>query len=216
MRRSESHELPVDDISAARPGADGDEAPDSARRLYTTPSTGTFSGTTRNEDALNDLERGQSPSLYSTKGYLSWLHSPSQKSLLAKDQLSGHYGGDEYASLQGHLCNSSKQFKQSMLSWPANGILLLSLVSTALSCLFFLVAVIAPRYGGNVGTHGLLTASTAAFLTSFLAKIIEVSFVTLVVAYLGQSLARKAFAGESPDGVSFAEISMRHWAVQPG
>ena len=216
LRQSESHDIPVDDASATKAGADEDDTPDSVRRLFVTPSTGTFSGTTRNEDALNDLERGHSPSLYSTKGYLSWLHSPSQKSLLAKDQRPSQYGSDEYASLQGHLCNSSKQFKQSMLQWPANGILLLSLISTALSGMFFLVAVIGPRYGGNVGTHGILTASTAAFLTSFLAKIIEVSFVTLVVAYIGQSLARKAFAGESPDGVSFAEISMRHWAVQPG
>lgn len=103
-----------------------------------------------------------------------------------------------------------------MLEWPANGIVLISFVSTALSGLFLLVAVIGPRYGSHVGTHGDLTASTAAFLTSFLAKLIEVSFVALVVAYIGQSLARKAFAGESPDGVSFAEISMRYWAVQPG
>lgn len=196
---------------------DEDETANPVQRLYTTPSTGTFSGTTRNEQAFSDLERGQTPSLYSPKEYFSWLHSPSQKSLLPKRQNAGPYDHiDEHASLRGHLCNSSKDFKQSMFQWPGSGILLLSIVSTSLSCLFFLVAAIGPRYRESVGTHGMLSASTAAFLTSLLAKIIEVSYVTLVVAYIGQTLARKAYSSKPTDAVSFAEISMRHWAVQPG
>lgn len=191
-------------------GPDETQTPDSARRLLNTPSTITFSGSIRNEEALHDLERGHSPSLYSTKGYLSWLHSPSQRELLAQDR------GDSHAFLQDHLCNGAKDFKHSMFHWPASGVLFLSALSTGLSCLFFSVAVIGPRYGPAIGTNGVLTASTAAFLTSLPAKIIEVSFVTIVIAYIGQSLARRAYSGEVSEGVSFAEISMRHWAVQPG
>lgn len=209
LRQSESNDSPGDKAGISISKPDEQQTPDSARRLLATPSTATFASS-RNDEALNDLERGYSPSLYSTKGYLSWLHSPSQSRLLSKNH------SHEYASLQGHLCNSSKDFKQSMFRWPANGILVLSILSTGLSCLFFVVAIHGPRYGERIGTNGVLTASTSAFLTSFLAKIIEVSFLTVVVAYIGQNLARKAYSVESPDGVSFAEISMRHWAVQPG
>ena len=212
-----SHDASNDDAGSSKIGPVEDRTPDSARRLFSPASTGSFVGSTGNDQAPKDLEGGHTPSLYSMKDYFTWLHSPSQNHLLPKDQGSGHHDqSGEYASLQDHLCNSSKEFKQSMFSWPANAVLLLSFISTSLSCLFFLVAAIGPRYGDGVGTHGYLTASTAAFLTSALAKLIEVSFVTLVVAYLGQTLARRAYSSEPSDSVSFAEISMRHWAVQPG
>ena len=216
LRQSELNNSSDDITGVFKTDTEANKTPESARRLLTTPSTATFSTTSpsRNDEALNDLERGHSPSLYSTKGYISWLHSPSQKHLLSHDQ--NGVQSDEHAFLQGHLCSNSRTFKQSMFHWPANGILALCITSTALSCLFLLVAIRGPRYGERVGTHGWLTASSAAFLTSFLAKVIEVSFVTIVVAYVGQKLARKAYSSETGDGVTFAEISMRHWAVQPG
>lgn len=103
-----------------------------------------------------------------------------------------------------------------MIRWPGIAIILLSLMSTTLSCLFVVIAIKAPRYGELIGTDKLLTVGTAAFLTSLLAKIVEISFVTTLVAYIGQVLARKACSQQPYDAVSFAELSMRQWAVQPG
>ena len=45
---------------------------------------------------------------------------------------------------------------------------------------------------------------------------IELSFITVVVAFVGQLLARRAFHRESGAGVTLAEISMRSWVVQSG
>ena len=67
-----------------------------------------------------------------------------------------------------------------------------------------------------IGKAGTLTISSAAFLTSFFAKMIELAFITIVVAFIGQSLARKAYKKETNVGVTLAEISMRSWIVQPG
>lgn len=42
---------------------------------------------------------------------------------------------------------------------------------------------------------------------------IELSFITCVVAFIGQLLARRAFQKEPNPGVTLAEISMRSWIV---
>ena len=46
---------------------------------------------------------------------------------------------------------------------------------------------------------------------------IEISFVTVVVAFIDQELARRAYKkGEPNPGVTLAEMSMRNWIIQPG
>ncbi|XDG03947.1 hypothetical protein ABKA04_003562 [Annulohypoxylon sp. FPYF3050] len=47
------------------------------------------------------------------------------------------------------------------------------------------------------------------------AKTIEMSFVTVFVAFLGQVLTRRAFVKKS-NGVTLAEMTMRNWVIQPG
>lgn len=52
-------------------------------------------------------------------------------------------------------------------------------------------------------------------LTTIMAKLIELSFVTVFVAFLGQVLSRRAFMREGK-GISISEMSMWRWVVQPG
>jgi hypothetical protein len=83
------------------------------------------------------------------------------------------------------------------------------------SAVYLIIAVRAPRYGRSVATNGGITASTANVLTQLFAKLIELSFVTTFVTFLGQVLSRRAFSKESR-GVTLAEMSMRNWIMQPG
>jgi hypothetical protein len=49
-----------------------------------------------------------------------------------------------------------------------------------------------------------------------MAKLIELSFVTVFVAFLGQVLSRRAFMRKQGRGVTISELSMWRWVVQPG
>ncbi|KAF2215468.1 hypothetical protein CERZMDRAFT_110142 [Cercospora zeae-maydis SCOH1-5] len=95
-------------------------------------------------------------------------------------------------------------------------ILTLAIFSTAFSLIFLIIALRGPKYGRAIRNGGNLTPSSAAFLTSFFAKLIELSFVTVVVAFIGQALARRAFKLERARGITLAELNMRAWILQPG
>ena len=60
-----------------------------------------------------------------------------------------------------------------------------------------------------------MAPSTASLLSALFAKTIELSFVTVFVAFLGQVLSRRAIAKNSV-GVTIADMSMRAWVMQPG
>lgn len=95
-------------------------------------------------------------------------------------------------------------------------ILLLAIYSTVFSGIWFVLAAVKPRYGRLIqygGSH--LSPSTASILFTAIAKTIELSFVTVFVACLGQVLSRRALIN-SARGVTIAEMSMRNWAIQPG
>lgn len=113
-------------------------------------------------------------------------------------------------------CTSIKKYKSVKLSWRWVVILIMAAYGTAMSALFFVIAVTEPRYGRKIRTDGFLTISGAALLSTFLAKSIELSFVTLVIALLGQTLARRAHSKRGPNGITLAEIGMRSWILQPG
>jgi hypothetical protein len=112
-------------------------------------------------------------------------------------------------------CTSTKNFRSMKLSWRFVVIMAMAVYTTTMSALFFVVAVAEPRYGRRIRTDGLLTISGAAVLTTFLAKTIELSFATLVIALLGQALARRAHK-EGELGITLAELGMRSWILQPG
>ncbi|EEP76297.1 predicted protein [Uncinocarpus reesii 1704] len=112
-------------------------------------------------------------------------------------------------------CSSRNNVIQRRTSWLSISILLLAFYSTAFSGIYLVVACVKPRFGNRIGTDGGLAPSTASLLSAFFAKTIELSFVTVFVAFLGQVLSRRALAKRSP-GISIADMSMRSWIMQPG
>lgn len=75
--------------------------------------------------------------------------------------------------------------------------------------------MIRPRWGRRITTTGSISPATASLLCTAFAKTIELSFVTVFVAFLGQVLSRRAFISQSK-GITVADMSMRAWVMQPG
>lgn len=154
----------------------------------------------------------QSPSIASPS-----THAPrveSQASLLSKHHsasLNSAYG--EFVAQ--HKCPSMRSIKGPRKTWMSILTICLSVYSTAVSGLFFFIAVVGPSYPA-IRTNGRITASSAAFLTTILAKTVELSFVTIIIALLGQELSRKASSIHRRSGVTLAQLSMRNWITQPG
>lgn len=94
-------------------------------------------------------------------------------------------------------------------------LIVLGVYTTLLSGVFFVVACIKPFYGSLIGNNAGLTASSASLLSALLAKTIELSYVTVCVAFLGQLLSRRALTHGS-EGVSIADMTLRTWITQPG
>ncbi|ORX99294.1 hypothetical protein BCR34DRAFT_606666 [Clohesyomyces aquaticus] len=113
-------------------------------------------------------------------------------------------------------CPTAKDFYQSRFSWLSITIIILCLFSTVFSAIFLGLAWNGPRYGRHITSHGPLTPAGAIILTSVMAKLIELSFVTSFVAFLGQVLSRRAFMKDQGRGVTLSELSMWRWVVQPG
>jgi hypothetical protein len=92
---------------------------------------------------------------------------------------------------------------------------MLSIYSTIFSGIWFMLAIVQPRYGRAIHSGGKLTPTTASTLFALFAKTIELSFVTVFVNFLGQVLTRRSLVKASR-GVTIAELSMRTWVIQPG
>lgn len=112
-------------------------------------------------------------------------------------------------------CTTRRDIHEARKSWLSVTILILSIYSTAMSGLWFVTALVQPRWGRKISSTGRLTPSTASLLSALFAKTIELSFVTVFVGFLGQVLSRRSFV-KSSKGVSIAEMSMRTWIIQPG
>jgi hypothetical protein len=113
----------------------------------------------------------------------------------------------------GFSCKTRKIHQRSS-SWLSITILILSIYSTTFSGIYLGLALIKPRYGKRIDSRGDLTPSTASTISALIAKTIELSFVTVFVAFLGQALSRNAFRPNR--GVTIAEMCMRSWIMQPG
>ncbi|KAL9089112.1 MAG: hypothetical protein Q9165_005925 [Trypethelium subeluteriae] len=102
--------------------------------------------------------------------------------------------------------------------WLYIVLILLSIYSTLFSGIYLILALLGPRYGRAVRTGGSLNSASASLLTQIIAKSIEMSFVTVMVAFVGQVLSRKAFKAKTgqPLGITLAEMNMRVWIMQPG
>lgn len=113
-------------------------------------------------------------------------------------------------------CPTNKDFYQSRFTWVSITIVAICLYSTIFSGIFLGLALNKPRYGRLISSQGSFKPADAILLTSILAKLIELSFVTSFVAFLGQVLSRRAFMKEQGRGVTLSELSMWRWVVQPG
>lgn len=107
-----------------------------------------------------------------------------------------------------------KHVRIQRLSWTSVWLIILALYSTIMSAIWLLVAIIQPRWGNTISTNGPIPLATANLLTAIFAKTIEMSFVTLAMAFVGQVLTRRAIA--SHEGMTMAEVTMRTWIAQPG
>ncbi|KAI1760443.1 hypothetical protein GGR53DRAFT_81330 [Hypoxylon sp. FL1150] len=114
-------------------------------------------------------------------------------------------------------CASRRDVYIRRCSWTYIILTILSVYSTSLSCLWLVVSIYQPRYGRGISssTGWKVTPSTATLVCTLLAKTIELSFVTVFVALLGQILTRRAFV-QKAKGVTLAEMTMRNWVIQPG
>ncbi|KAJ5935969.1 hypothetical protein N7454_005267 [Penicillium verhagenii] len=93
-------------------------------------------------------------------------------------------------------------------------LLILSIYATVLSGIFLVIACVKPFYG-FINNKSNVSPSAATLISAFLAKTIELAYVTAGVAVLGQALTRKAITRASL-GISLSDINMRSWMVQPG
>ncbi|KAI1495184.1 hypothetical protein F5X96DRAFT_205986 [Biscogniauxia mediterranea] len=128
------------------------------------------------------------------------------------EDIPGRFGG--YPPVD---CHSRKDIHIKRRSWLYVTILALSIYSTCLSCLWLIVSIYQPRYGRGIssGQESRLAPSTATLLCTLFAKSIELSFVTVFVAVLGQVLTRRGCSDLSR-GITLAEMTMRNWVIQPG
>lgn len=94
------------------------------------------------------------------------------------------------------------------------GIPIVAFYATAASGFWFSVAIWRPTWGHLISSSGI-TLPNASVACALVAKTIEVSFVAVFVAFLGQKLSRRASLDRCK-GVSLAEIAMKAWVVQPG
>ena len=92
---------------------------------------------------------------------------------------------------------------------------ILSVFSTMMSGLALLFALKKQTWGTVISTHKTITPSMIPLIFPLLAKSIELSFSSVFVAFLGQSLSRRAFDHDQSKGMTIAEMSMRTWVMQP-
>lgn len=218
--------LGIDVGSGDRPSHDSDtdiaplpkETPTASEGHTSPPSTREFSGSTQcglsPAKTLNSPQNKSRPES-STPYQFSQGQEDPEASLLRK-----HHSVSTFHSTYGdfaahHKCESVKGVKGSRRSWSSIITIILSVYSTLLSGVFVMVALIGPDYK-IITTDGKVTPSSSTLVSAILAKTIELSFVTVIIALLGQELSRRASSARRRSGVTLAELSMRGWISQPG
>jgi hypothetical protein len=157
--------------------------------------------------------RRSESSLQSVDEYKAYLHSSNRNRFEGATSIASAYGTPFSPTQE---CPTMKDFYISRWSWIFISGLLVCLFSTVFSGIFLGLALKGPRYGRQITSQGSFKPSDAILLTSIMAKLIELSFVTSFVAFLGQVLSRRAFMKDQGRGVTISELSMWRWVVQPG
>ncbi|KAI0201973.1 hypothetical protein F4808DRAFT_459357 [Astrocystis sublimbata] len=149
---------------------------------------------------------------------MSAMYSQDSSSTIRISEDNSETGSSPPRYAKSHLdCHSREDVYSKRRSRLFIVLVFLSIYSTSLSGLWFLVSIVQPQYGRGVSTGAgwKILPSTATLLTTLAAKTIELSFVTVFVTVLGQVLTRRAFSKLSA-GISLAEMTMRNWVIQPG
>ena len=110
-------------------------------------------------------------------------------------------------------CRIEKRPGNGRKSWLAVSVLVLAFYSTLFSGIWLVIAIMRVQYGPKLSRRGLNFATASTLYTAF-AKSIELSFVTVFVAFIGQVLSKRALL--QPRGVTISEMTMRSWVMQPG
>ncbi|KAJ3564673.1 hypothetical protein NPX13_g7764 [Xylaria arbuscula] len=140
--------------------------------------------------------------------------TPSPTAIVSEDEGDADHSPPQHTNT--HLeCYSRKDVYVKRWSWLYATLIVLSLYSTVFSGIWLFASIYQPRYGRGISTGKGVPPSTATLLATLGAKTIELSFVTVFVAVLGQVLTRRAFSRLSR-GVTLAEMTMRNWVIQPG
>ncbi|RMZ90471.1 hypothetical protein DV736_g2313, partial [Chaetothyriales sp. CBS 134916] len=146
------------------------------------------------------------------RGYVPGQDYSSEANLLSNAPGQSQPAGQTVA------CPTEGDILTSPWSWYAVPILIMSVYSSAFSAIFLGIAVAKPRWGERIGTNSSMTYATATLLSALFSKTVELSFVAVFVALLGQMLSRRAIAKPSRrvQGVNLSEMTMRQWVTQPG
>lgn len=110
-------------------------------------------------------------------------------------------------------CRMKKPPENGRGSWLAVSILIMSIYSTVFSGIWLTLAIMRLPYGHTVSRVGVPFATASTLYTAF-AKSIELSFVAVFVAFVGQVLSKRAII--QPKGITTADMSIRSWVIQPG
>lgn len=187
------------------PHDSAEATPDLARERFS-PYTGSYEEFQRNmpEYAQANASSGD---------FQQYLHASDTQPLRGAPSIRSAFDNGFHP---GHECQTRRDFYQSRFSWLNGTIIFICILSTVLSGIFLGLALRAPRYGRFISTSegAKMRPATAILWTSIVAKVIELSFVTGFVSFLGQVLSRRAFSRSG--GVTLSELSMWRWVVQPG
>lgn len=188
------------------PHDSAEATPDLARDRFS-PYTGSY------EEFRRDMP-GHLHATASTTDFQQYMHASDTQRLRGAPSIRSAFDNNGFHP--GHECQTKRDFYHSRFSWLNATLIFICILSTVLSGIFLGLALKGPRYGRWISTSdgATMRPATAILWTSILAKIIELSFVTGFVAFLGQVLSRRAFSRSG--GVTLSELSMWRWVVQPG
>lgn len=187
-----------------------DDTPD-LRRERASPDVGTFDDFRRG--VLKNTHQSSTSVNIVDNDYDHYLHATDTQRLREAPSIKSAYENDFRPS---DSCPTARDFFQSRFTWLNMTIMVICLFSCIFSCIFLVLAIQAPHYGRRITSQGSFKPADAILLTTVMAKLIELSFVTSFVAFLGQALSRRAFMKDGGRGVTLSELSMWRWVVQPG
>ncbi|KAJ5329362.1 hypothetical protein N7452_009752 [Penicillium brevicompactum] len=164
------------------------------------------------EDALRDIGLGIS-NTHGDAIPLSESHTPKRDSIDSDATTTPAHKTPQTPSPHVRCANRGTVL-QKRLAWVPLTVFVLAVYATVFSGIYLAIALRKPRWS-RISSDGPLAPSTANLLSAFFAKTIELAYVTVCVAFLGQVLSRRALMTDSR-GISISDMNMRAWIMQPG